>query len=359
MNKGVAHSASLVLLCLIMRRPNWRLRWNITHRLGVALEAKQIHLADLQQPRVRRTVRHMTTGAAFGFDWQVLEYERPLLVPMALEADLILFGASSQLLGQEPAVLVVAVTALNQTLLDPVAEWPIEFGSYLGVALVAQLGLLFDEQRLLNLGFVGRMATDATHVITGVGRAQEIGMLVAISVAIQAALGGFLRTQGLETDDLCDIAATLDVGLTGPVTGFTALMVRRGFLVKYRTVMGSPLEMLCQVLVTGFAGVGADVLGGVYLVRWQCCFSRLPSRDSCCRQEAQNSGDQEKTQTTECFLHVNSSRWTDRSLLRPPSMSASAGHRLGHLLVDRAVAIALPSDRRIFRKSYNKSSKNN
>src|SRR5579884_2369321 len=71
-DKRVAHGAGLVLLRLVMRRPDWRLRRHIAHRLCVALEAKQVHLAHAHQPWVGRTMRSVAARATFRLYRQVL-----------------------------------------------------------------------------------------------------------------------------------------------------------------------------------------------------------------------------------------------------------------------------------------------
>jgi len=97
MNRDVTHSACLVFLGLVMER--WQP--GNTRILGkrVALQAKQVDLAALQHPRIRRPVRCMTGNTSLGFDWNMLKSEGSGLVGMALEADLILRRRSAQLLG--------------------------------------------------------------------------------------------------------------------------------------------------------------------------------------------------------------------------------------------------------------------
>ena len=75
MNTDVAHGARLKLLILIMECGS------ASHvhggSEGVALQAKQIRLAMLEQARVHRTVRSVARHAAFSPDWIVLKDEWP------------------------------------------------------------------------------------------------------------------------------------------------------------------------------------------------------------------------------------------------------------------------------------------
>jgi len=87
----------------------------------------------------------MAGYAAFGFHGFVFKGERAGLVGMALEADLVLRRRAAQLLGQKAAVLVMAITATHQTLIDAMPERTLEILPRLGVAAVAKLRLLLHE----------------------------------------------------------------------------------------------------------------------------------------------------------------------------------------------------------------------
>ena len=154
-NKRVAHGAGLVFLSLVVGRSDGRLRGHVAQRKGMALQTKQIDLTHSQQTRVGRAVRSVATNATFGLYWQVLENERSLFFGMALETDLILGRAGTQLLRQEASVLVVAIRALHQSLVYPMPVGAAEFGLDLSVALVAKLWLPLHQQGPLPLGMVG------------------------------------------------------------------------------------------------------------------------------------------------------------------------------------------------------------
>src|SRR5437660_12168398 len=118
----MAQRAGRVFLALVVKRRNRR-RTRIL-RQGMAFEAEQVDLGTLQQARIGRAVGRVAGLAAFGLDRFVLKGERSSLFRVTLEADLILRGRGPQLLAQETAMLVVAVRALHQSLVDAVAERP-------------------------------------------------------------------------------------------------------------------------------------------------------------------------------------------------------------------------------------------
>ena len=90
----------------------------------MALQAELVDLRPFEHVRVGGPVREMADGAALGLDGHVLIDEGALLVGVALEADLILIGRPAQRFGQEAAVLVVAVVAHQQPLLNAMVERP-------------------------------------------------------------------------------------------------------------------------------------------------------------------------------------------------------------------------------------------
>ena len=204
-------------------------------------------------------MRDMTSVAAFGLDRKVLEYEGPFLFPVALVTNLVLLGAGAQLPGQRPSMWVVAVVALNQALRNTVPIGTSEFRSHLSVTAITEQRLFFDEQRPLRLGFVGRVATGAAHVICKMGGPQKISMLIVEGMAGQAAFRGFLAGQILETDNFGYIAATLHVRFARTVTSLTTLVLRPCFLIKGGREMSGVLELLGQVLVAGLTGICAYV----------------------------------------------------------------------------------------------------
>ena len=97
---------------------------------------------------------------------------------MAFEADGVLFLRNSQGARHGAAVHIVAIGALKKTLVNPVTERFAEVSLLVGVAAVAELWLLLDQQAALLFRKVGRVARDAAHAGVSMSRAQEIGVFL-------------------------------------------------------------------------------------------------------------------------------------------------------------------------------------
>ncbi len=98
--------------------------------------------------RIRPTVHQMAGFAAIHLHRRVLVNKRPLLVDMALEADLVLCGRGPQLVRFHGSMRVVAIGALHQTLVHAMVEGHVEFGLLRQVTRVAKLRLRLDEQKI-------------------------------------------------------------------------------------------------------------------------------------------------------------------------------------------------------------------
>jgi len=81
----------------------------------------------------------------------------------------------------------MAITALNQSLINSMVKWfrKISFGS--DVAAKAKSRLRVNQQVLGFCRVVGRVAIQAAHVVAGVHGTGEVALLVALTVAIQTA----------------------------------------------------------------------------------------------------------------------------------------------------------------------------
>src|SRR3989304_3122104 len=99
----------------------------------------------------------MASYATLGFDRRMLENKGTGLLHVAFEANRILRGGVAQLLGEEAAMLVVAVGAFDQTFLHPVMERPVKIGLDLEVAGKAKVSLGFGQQELPLFRLVHRM----------------------------------------------------------------------------------------------------------------------------------------------------------------------------------------------------------
>src|SRR5215472_17254152 len=81
----------------------------------MAFQAKQVHVAAPQQPRIGRSMRRMASNATLGLDRSMLKGKRNGLVCVTIKAKLVLRGCGPQLVGQESTVRVVAVAACHLT----------------------------------------------------------------------------------------------------------------------------------------------------------------------------------------------------------------------------------------------------
>ena len=159
-NGPMAHGARLVLLRLVMRRPDRSLRGE-----GVALQAEQVDLADPQQPRIGGAMRGVAAGTALGLHRDMLVNEGPLLISMALVANEVPARKRPDLTHGACPVDAVAVAALDQPLLYAMMKWLGKVRLRRGVAAVTQLGLVLHQQALRLFGMVRGMAVQASHVI--------------------------------------------------------------------------------------------------------------------------------------------------------------------------------------------------
>ena len=132
----------------------------------------------------------------------MLVHKRPLLVRMALEADRILRGRSSHLLGLDRAVRIVTVRALDQPLVHSMMEWHFELSFLLEMARVTELWLRFDKQEFFRFGMMRRVAGDATNVILRVLRIDCIHVLCAAGVACQTLCVDFLGGRFFKEEEL-------------------------------------------------------------------------------------------------------------------------------------------------------------
>lgn len=135
------------------------------------------------------------------------------------------------------------------------------------VARVAKAGLVDLEQACLAGSLVHAVARKAAHSALRVFGALEVGVLACVTT--EASLVGLLRSQLRETANLGDIAATVDMGLAGPV----AVLATDAFTVvlQREAGMGVGSELLARLLVAGTASLRTDIvsdLGSITVGRW-------------------------------------------------------------------------------------------
>lgn len=112
MDGGVAQNAGLILLGLVVRRPQGAKR-----RSAVTLQTQQVGLGHAQEARIGRAVRCVATHAAFRFYRHVLVDEWPLPIGVALVANRVTAGSGAHLAQRRGAMHVVAVAAGDEPLI--------------------------------------------------------------------------------------------------------------------------------------------------------------------------------------------------------------------------------------------------
>jgi len=123
---------------------------------------------------------------------------------------------------------------------------------------------------------MGRMAVEAADVAIGMGRLTEVGLLLGASMTTETPRTRLLAREILETDDLADVAAALNVSGSGSVTVLATVLA---FLQKHE--VARTFKMLAvDVFMAGLACVGSDVRTGLRIRSTRTlCRLRLLSMD--------------------------------------------------------------------------------
>src|SRR5579862_2212795 len=220
MDLSVAHCAGLVFSRLVVNRAAGR----NSCRKAVTLQAQHVHYADFQQSRIGGTMRRVATAATVRFHRHMLVDERSLLVGVALVADCISAGQVLCVAQRRGAVRVMAVGASHQPFLDAVVIRLGEIRLFGRVAAVAKLGLVFYQQMFFLLRVMRRVAIEASNLAAGMRGLAEVGLLVAVAVATQAA-GACLAPRVFAEDKYFALVATpRHMVAPRPVTAFAALL---------------------------------------------------------------------------------------------------------------------------------------
>lgn len=135
----------------------------------MTLQAQKVDLAHSQEARIRGAMRRVATGAAFCLDRYMFIHKRTTCIGVALNAYSISAGHGLGLAESGGAVNVVAVTALNESLIYAMMVRPGKVSLGSGMARIALRGLFLDEQMLRLLRVMRRVAVKAAHSIAGVG----------------------------------------------------------------------------------------------------------------------------------------------------------------------------------------------
>lgn len=135
----MAQSARLVLVGLVV--PASR-----THRRKrVTLETEQVHSADAQHSWIGGAMWTVAALASLGLHRDVFINEWPLLVGVALVANLISTGQSANLTQGGSTVRVVTVAALDECFIDTMVIGLAEICTSRGVTAVAEVRLFLDQ----------------------------------------------------------------------------------------------------------------------------------------------------------------------------------------------------------------------
>ena len=207
---------------------------------------------------MRRVARKTTF---IGFHRSVLKNERPHRVGVALGADCELTCCGSNLMTRLSTVGIVAVAALDESDIDTMPVGPRKFCLLRGMAAVAQSSLRFHQQKIDVRRSVRAVTGRATDTIGQVFRVGKVLRFQAGLVALGTDRRRLRRTQRLETNDLGDIAAAVNVRLTRPVTSLASMLIA----LEQRGMRRAPRSRLSpHFLVTRLANVGLSAYAG----RW-------------------------------------------------------------------------------------------
>ena len=138
-------------------------------------------------------MRSVTAAAAFGLNRDVFVDEWSHLVCVALSTDRIPARHSSYLPESGSAMHVMAITALDEALIDSVVIRLGKIRFCRGVTPVAEIRLAPDEQVLSFLGVVRRVTVQAANVTARVRRGGKVTLFALASMTAQATRGRILR----------------------------------------------------------------------------------------------------------------------------------------------------------------------
>jgi len=208
----------------------------------------------------------MANGATLDLSF-VLVDERPLLFGMALVADRVIAVSTAKLVGQETAMRVVAIRALNQAFIDPVMKGSCELRAHIQVTAVTQLRCRLFQQKLAFFCVVGIVAIDARNPALQVRRPPIIVVLRTVLVAIEATRTDLCRRSVLKGENLALVAAAIHMGLAWSVAGLATLPLRPPMSCKLRRHGGRKMRRLFEVgsdfVVTSFTGIRSHVQCGI------------------------------------------------------------------------------------------------
>jgi hypothetical protein len=201
-------------LCGSRTHPMYRVCGN----RAMALVAQLIDIGHVQQSSVLRSMRCVAGEASFCPYGGVLVDEGSTRLCMALGADRILIRGQLDIVVLERAVRIMAVAALDYAFIHLVMEGHVKRRLDVCVASKAKGRLGGLQQSGFGSRGVDAVATQATYVCLGVRRAEEVG--VGVGMATQAGCIHLLGGHFVESRDLGDVTACIDVGLAGTMATF-------------------------------------------------------------------------------------------------------------------------------------------
>lgn len=198
----------------------------------VAFQTKREDLGAPQEPGVHAAVGGVAGAAAIDANGGVFKDEGAAFVDVAFEAGFFVLETVGEHAGAGHhagvegvgAVGVMAIRALHEAFVDAVLDGHGELGADVGMALVAEIGLLFGEEVFGGGRFVDGVAIGADDVGGGVGTAADVGAADLGLVAGEAVVEGLFRAEIGEGDDLRLVTLGGDVFATGAVAAFAALL---------------------------------------------------------------------------------------------------------------------------------------
>jgi len=116
MDLNVTHRTRLekCLLAVKRRGSTCGFDFGFGQHVGMALQAKQIHVADAQHVGIRAAVGKMARLASFDLHGFMFENKRSLLVDVAGKTDSVLCPGSANLLRTYCAMRIMAIGTFNQ-----------------------------------------------------------------------------------------------------------------------------------------------------------------------------------------------------------------------------------------------------
>jgi len=151
---------------------------------------------------------------------------------------------------------VVAVTALDQALVNAMTIRTGKIGPGRGMTAIAKFRLRLGQQVLLGLGVMRTVAVHTTHIVARMGRNRVVALRLRFPVTLQATLARLRSRKLAKTNDLRFVPAPGDVLRAGSVARLAAMPV---FLHGLEVRRAFEL-LLVHILVARHTGFGSGIL---------------------------------------------------------------------------------------------------